>query len=680
MSATLLHETTTRLRFRLGPGTDPAQARVALELLSGVRSVRCAAAARSVTVRYDGRAETRRAIVDLMPTLSSRGPGAELPRRRDRSLPFEVALAAAAGAPLLPPAAASALALALVGARTFGAWRMGADVAAAALDSVSLAVSVLTGRPSTATWSLLMGSAAEQERNRMLRETDRLLAFLAPPIRRRYDIERAGERLTVDAAALLPGDRVRLGDAAVVPADGIVLAGAAEAAAGPLAAQPTRRVARGDRIASGARVLAGEIELRVERPPARSRNARLRDHARHLLRTRDAPGPLTPDLERLIAVPMTAAGIVLALTGDAARTASMLQADPQMGIALAQPVAREAALYAIARHGVLLTGLESLDRLATATTFAFEDVGVLAEPYWSIEHVMADGEAIDPGVARRWLARLAGHEDDRLLDAGLPDEQVAAWREHGAVLEDGGRVLHVGGAALLARTWGLRLKEPDRRSLVRRLGVVDHGRLLATIHLGCRLRAGVAEQFARLRALGVRRIAVFTEDPAAQPAQALKRLGADVVVSEDRQAQERWLDAAVERGERVALVHSGLRDLLPPGGLSLCPVDAEAGAHGVLLGEPLPSLLAARAAAMSVRRQLRRHFGASVTFNAGLMVAAAMRWLPPLAIAGIKHGLAFLLLRDSARLARLESPGRPLAAGGPLASGVRPAEHELETA
>ncbi len=671
--ATLLHETATRLRFRLALGTDPAQVRVALELLSGVRSVRCAAAARSVTVLYDGRAETRRAIVDLMPALLGRGTGSDLPRRRERTLPFEVALAAAAAAPLLPPAAASTAALALIGARALGAWRKGADVAAVALDSVSLAVSALTGHPATATWSLLMGSAAEQQRNRMLRQTDRLLAFLAPPIRRRYDIVRAGEPRAVDAAALVAGDRIRLGHGAVVPADGIVLAGGAEVDTGPLAAQPTRRLARGDRISSGAHVLNGEIELRVERPSARSRNARLRDHVRHVLRTREAPGPLTPDLERLIALPMTAAGLVLALTGDVARTASMLQADPQMGMSLAQPVAREAAVYATARHGVLLSGLDSLDRLATATTFAFEDIGVLAEPYWSIERVMAGGEAIDPSQARRWLTLLAGHDDDGLVDAGLPDEQIAAWREHGSVLNVDGRVLHVGGAALLERTWGLRLPEPDRRSLVRRLGVVENGRLLASIHLGCRLRAGVARQFAQLRALGVRRIAVFTEDPAARPAQALTQLGADVVVSADRLAQERWLDAAVQRGERVALVHTGLRDLLPPGGLSLCPVDAEAGAHGVLLAEPLPSLLAARAVAMAVRRRLRRHFGTSVTLNAGLMVAAAMRWLPPLATAGIKHGLAVLLLRQSARLARLEVAGRV------PATGAQPAEREVET-
>jgi cation transport ATPase len=657
VGATLVHETATRMRFRLGPGIDPAHARVAFEFLRGVRSVRCAAAARSVVVLHDGRADTRRAIIDLLPTLAARDAGSELPRRGGVALPLPIALTAAAVTPLLPAAAGSAVALSLVGARTIGAWRRGSDMAAHVLDAVSLAVSALTGHPSTATGSLLMGSAAEHQRNRMLRETDQLLAYLAPPVRGRYEIERAGKPLTVDASALVVGDRVRLGSGAVVPADGIVLAGSAEIGPAERASQPAQRVARADRIASGARVLHGEIQMRVERPAARSRNARLRDHARHVLRTRDAPGTLTPDLERLIALPMTAAGLVLALTGDAARTAAMLQADPQLGIALAQPVAREAAVYAIARHGVLLTGLESLDRLATATTIAFEDVGVLSEPYWSIERVMAGGELIDPQPARRWLARLAGHDDDALIHAGLPDELVAAWREHGAVLHEAGRVLHIGGAALLARTWGLQLTEPDRRSLVRRIGVVEGGRLLMTVHLGCRLRKGVAEQFARLRALGVRRIAVFTEDPSAQPARALLQLGADDVVSEDRRVQERWLDAAVERGERVALVHTGLRELLPPGGLSLCPADAEAGAHGVLLGEPLPSLLAARAGAMAVRRRLRKHFGASVTLNAALMVAAALRWLPPLATAGVKHGLAFLLLRDSARLARFDVGG-----------------------
>jgi len=652
--AHIVHETATRIRFRLAPGSDTAQTRVGLEMLRGVRSVRISPAAHSVTLTYDGRQATRRAIVELTTTLAHRGAGVELPRRGDETLPLEAPLLAASLAPLLPPPARSALALGLLAGKAFTAWKKDADITAAALDSVALATTALTGHPLTATTSLLMGAVAERRRNVMLRETDQLLAHLAPTPGPSYEIERGSRSMTIGAGDLQAGDLAWLGSGATIPADGIVLEGEAETSAPLLAESACCRVQRGARLRSGVRVLTGRVLLRVERQPKRSRSARLRDHVRHVLRTRDAPGPLTPDLERLVALPMTAAGLVLALTGDTARTAAMLQADPQTGISLAQPVAREAALYATARHGALLSGLESLDRLATATTFAFEDVGVLAEPYWFVERVIPQAPEFAEANARRWLSKLAGHSDDGLLEAGLPDEQVAAWREHGALLRAEGRVLHIGGAVLVAQTWGLPLPEPDRRSLVRRLGIVEDGRLLATVHLACRLRPEVSAQLAELRALGVRRIAVFTEDPTAQPALALTQIGADVVVSQDRQTQERWLDSAVEHGERVALVHTGLRDLLPPGGLSLCPVDSEAGAHGVLLGEPLPSLLAARQAAIAVRRALRRQFGRAVTLNAGLMIAAAMRWMPPIAIASIKHGLAFILLEESARLARLD--------------------------
>jgi hypothetical protein len=94
--------------------------------------------------------------------------------------------------------------------------------------------------------------------------------------------------------------------------------------------------------------------------------------------------------------------------------------------------------------------------------------------------------------------------------------------------------------------------------------------------------------------------------------------------------------------------------------LRLCPVESEAGAHGVLLGEPLPSLIAARQAAVAVRHTLRKQFARSVAMNAGLMIASAMRWVPPIATTSIKHGLAFMLLGESARLAQVDVRASPM--------------------
>lgn len=656
MQAQVLHETRTRLRLRMPPSADLDGARVSLELLSGIVSARASAPTRSVVVDYDGRAPTRQALLDLLAGLPKQPPEAdELPQRRGEALPLAASSVVAALTPLLPPLLRPPVALALVAGHALAAWRDGRDITATALDSVAMATNALTGHPLTATTSVLLAGVAEHRRGRMLAQTDSLLGHFAPATAATIEVERDGHAVPLALSDVQVGDQVLLRAGAVVPVDGIVVAGRVDVTLAALADAPVQRFATGQRLAAGGRVVDGEAALRVERISAHSRAERLRAHVRHALRTRDRPGALAPDLDRLLALPVTAAGLVLALTGDASRTAQMLQADPQVGIALAQPLAREAALYALARHGALMSGLESIDRLASATTIVFEDVGVLTEPHWRVDRIEIVAPETSESDVRRWLARLAGHEQPALLDAGLHDEQVVSWRAHGAVLHEPPRVLHIGGAALLERVWKLPLREPDRRGLVRRLGVVHDGRLLATVYLGCRLRPGVAEQLERLRAAGMRRIAVFGEDAGAQPAAALGEIGADAVVCDSRAAQRDWLADAVARGERVALVHTGLRDLLPPGGLSLCPVDADAGAHGVLLGEPLPSLLAARALSSRIRRELRWRFGRSVVLNAGLMTASALQWLPPWSTALLKYGSALLLLEESARLALLRT-------------------------
>jgi len=659
LDSQVVHETRTRLRLRLPASADFDGTRVSLELLTGVASARASAPTRSVIVSYDGRSSTRQALLELLAALPLRQAEAdEPPQRRGAALPLAASALAAALTPVLPLALRPPAALALVIGHALAEWRDGIDPVALTLDSIAMATNALTGHPVTATTSVLLAGVAERRRGRMLAQTDSLLGHFAPATAAEVEIERDGQAVPVPLADVRVGDQVLLRDGVVVPVDGIVVAGEVDVTGAPAAA-PIEHVMAGQRLAAGSRVVAGAAALRVERSFARSRAERLRAHVRHALHSRDTPGALTPDLDRLIALPFTAAGLVLALTGDAARTAQMLQADPQVGIALAQPVAREASLYALARHGALMSGLESIDRLATATTLAFEDVGVLAEMHWRVDRIdVVDGGTREIEV-RRWLARLAGHEQPALLDAGVHDEQVVSWRAHGAVLHEPPRVLHIGGAALLERVWKLPLPEPDRRGLVRRLGVVDNGRLLATIHLGCRLRPGVADQLEQLRAAGVRRIAVFGEDPGAQPAAALGEVGADAVVCASRAAQRDWLADAVRRGERVALVHTGLRDLLPPGGLSLCPVDADAGAHGVLLGEPLPSLLAARTLARRIRRELRWRFGRSMALNAGLMTASALQWLPPWSAALLKYGSALVLLEESARLALLRAETTP---------------------
>jgi hypothetical protein len=87
--------------------------------------------------------------------------------------------------------------------------------------------------------------------------------------------------------------------------------------------------------------------------------------------------------------------------------------------------------------------------------------------------------------------------------------------------------------------------------------------------------------------------------------------------------------------------------------LSLCPAEADAGAHGVLLGEPLPSLIAARRVAATLYGKLRRQFSVTTAADAALMIASGLRLMPPIATTTLHHAATILLLRNSMSLAKV---------------------------
>lgn len=658
--AYIVHEAAGRLRLRCPRHVPLADLRVQLELLPGVSSVHVASSIRSATVRYDDRRPTRAAILNLVDGLASHpdhGEPRPRPRRVSRrTLRPSLAGLATAAIPLAPAGARPALALGALAARTLARPAEERQTAGFLLDTLSLATTALTGHPATTGASILLGSLAEVWRDDLLRDADRLLEHLSPPADPSYRAIRDDRPHSIQCDRLRAGDIVSLAAGQVVPADGLVRKGAARMF--PMTQQQDPRgrpVRRGSRLASGERVGSGAVDYVVERPADRSQARRMRDHIRHTLRRRETPGGLTPNLERLTALPVTAASLVLAITRDAGRTAAMLQADPQHGLLVAHPVAREAALYSLARQGMLGTGLETVERLARATTLAVEDIRILTERHWRVVEVRSPSRRLRRDQVESWLARLAGIEPEEASVAGFRDRQVAEWLEHGAVVSDPPRTLHIAGAEPLRRTWTVGFDHPDRGSLERVLGIVDGGRLLGSVKLRVGLRTGTAAHLGQLRDLGFRRIVILTEDLEEHAGPELEALGGNAVVSSSRAAQAAYLERAVEEGERVVLLHTGLRDLLPPGGLSLCPAEAEAGAHGVLLGDPLASLVAARAVATILDRRLRQHFGSTTALNAALMVASGLRLVPPIATATMHHAVTFALLRSSMKLAEVRA-------------------------
>jgi cation transport ATPase len=336
----------------------------------------------------------------------------------------------------------------------------------------------------------------------------------------------------------------------------------------------------------------------------------------------------------------------------------LLQTDPQSGLALAQPLARESAFYAMARHGALCAGLDAVDRLATAGVLAIEDAGILTRGRWRIDAVSPLGalrKSDAQALVLRGLSAVLGHPAGAGEPELLVDEAVERLVEHGAVVQAEGGLLHLAGLSLARRTHGASVDARDAPPLVRHLLLVGpDGAPRALVRLTTQWRPDLAQRLAGLRAAGISRLALLPR--AADHVAAAAAPGFDDVLPASREAQRAWLEAQAARGEQIAVLHGGLREIVPAGGVSLCPVHGESGADVTLVADPLRGTAAALQLARELRRRLRGAASTTVAVHSALMALSGLRALPPALVALTHQAWNVYLLLAARGLARAEPP------------------------
>ena len=388
----------------------------------------------------------------------------------------------------------------------------------------------------------LEAAAARRARRELTRLVER-----APRVARLRDGD-AYEEVPVDVVA--PGDVVLVRTGEVIPVDGAVVSVEAVVDTSTLSGEPLPVTLRhGMPVMSGTANAGAPFEVRADRPAAESAYAalvRLVEQAH----TDRAPFVRMADRYAGVFLPVTlaVAGLAWAISGDPVRALAVVVVATPCPLILAAPIALVSGLSRAARNGVVVKGAGAIETLGEARTVLFDKTGTLTVGAPDVQEVIA----LD-GHTRAEVLRLAASVD-RLSAHVLGEALVRAAREADLSLELptdvreepgqgiagnlGGRRVALGSRAFL-RAEGYDPDEVSGAALATGHGsgeahvlVGIDGTVAGVIVMADELRHDADRIVDRLRAEGIRHVAMVTGDRRSVAARIGRALDVDRVYAE----------------------------------------------------------------------------------------------------------------------------------------------------
>jgi heavy metal translocating P-type ATPase len=419
----------------------------------------------------------------------------------------------------------------------------------------------------------LEAAASQRARRELTRLVER-----APHVARR----RVGGSLEeVDVAAVAAGDVVLVRTGEVIPVDGEVVSAEAVVDTSTLTGEPLPVTLRcGMPVMSGTANAGAPFDVRADRPAAESAYAalvRLVEQAQ----TQRAPFVRMADRYAGFFLPLTlaVAGLAWALSGDPVRALAVVVVATPCPLILAAPIALVSGLSRAARHGVIVKGAGAIETLGAARTVLFDKTGTLTVGTPDVQEVVALGGYGEAEVLRLAASvdRLSAHVLGEALvraarDADLELELPADVREEpgqGIAGSVDGRRVAVGSRAFL------RAEGYDRDEIAGAALVTGHGSgeahvlvgvdgvLAGAIVMADELRPDADRIVERLRAEGVRHVAMVSGDRRSVAERIGRALGVDRVYAdltpEDKLGIVRSLRADADL-QPVVMVGDGVND------------------------------------------------------------------------------------------------------------------------
>ncbi len=698
----VLHATPLRLRLRPVSfdlrRVDAGALAAVLAAVPGIRAVRVNPRAQSVVVEHNGDRATPPVVMAILAGLrpgdlvAPRGPAMSLAMSpagnnngngaAERSpddpeappSPVRLILVglAAVGSLVLPGPARLALTLASIaptlahGAGTL----LTRGVKVPVLDALSVGLATLRREYATANIAQFLLDLADYIQATTSHRSDELIAGLMQPNPESAMVERGGEVVVVPFATLVEGDRVHVGAGQMVPVDGRVAEGAATVNQSSVTGEslPIPKEA-GAAVLSGTVLEEGRLVVLAERVGDATTTARIAHFIREALGRRGQTQRVAEQLaDRRVWLSLGTGATVFTLTRDVRRLESLFLVDYSCATRLGPAVAVKSALYRAARQGILIKGGEALERLASIDTVVFDKTGTLTHGDLTATDILTFEPAEWP--RQRFLAAIASIAEHathpvaaavvalaRAEGVGhIRHEEVGFAIGHGLAARVADGLLHIGSRHYLVDhenvSFGPHEAELDRLTVEGKtlLHVALDGRPLGAIALRDRPRAEAPAVLARLRALGVRRLAMVTGDRRETALRVAAGLDLDEVVWEADPEAKAAIIGRLKTGGRVAFVGDGVND-----GPALMSADlgiamphaadiARASADIVLLDDRLDGLTEAVALARGTMGLIRRGFATAVGVNTAILAGASFGWLPPVVSSVLHNGTTIALL------------------------------------
>ncbi len=433
------------------------------------------------------------------------------------------------------------------------------------------------------------GNALEETANRRARRELTKLVERAP----RSALVRRGDdlvELPIDEVAAGELVLVRAGE--VVPVDGMVMSDEAIIDESALTGEPLPvTVHRGGSVRSGTAATGSSFELRALRPAAESAYAAL---VRLVQQAEEQRAPFVRMADRyaifFLPATMLVAAVAWAVSGDPVRALAVFVVATPCPLILAAPIALMSGLSRAAKAGIVVKGAATIERLGEARSVLFDKTGTVTLGHPEFERIVAT-DGFPPEETLRLAAsldQLSSHPMAKALVAGAGQHNVALTIPEQADEQFGKGVrgtvadhLVLVGSASWIRANGIEPQLPaDIDGSHAKVFVGVDGRLAGIALIGDRLRADSVGLVSRLRAVGVRYVALLTGDKASVAETVGDSLGVDRVYA-DRTPEEKLEVVRVlhQRPElrAVVMVGDGINDAPA---LALADVGIAMGAAG----------------------------------------------------------------------------------------------------